>query len=73
VVDATNGTGDEDPALTAFGAFVVGMDVSPNAIEVAMRRAELDAVSDRTPPRGLRHGAADSAALPQAGRQYRHR
>ena len=46
LLDFGCGTGQTSTQLAALGAFVVGMDISPELIHVAMRRAELDGVSD---------------------------
>src|SRR5260370_13103567 len=47
VLDFGCGDGQIAVQMAALGAQVVGMDISPELIEVACRRAELDGVADR--------------------------
>ena len=47
LLDFGCGTGQTSTQLAALGAFVVGMDISPELIQIARRRAELDGVTDR--------------------------
>src|SRR5579862_381185 len=47
ILDVGCGEGEDAVLLAKLGATVTGFDVSPGAIEVAKRRAELDGVSDR--------------------------
>src|ERR1035438_4620930 len=46
LLDFGCGTGQTSTQLAALGAFVVGIDISPELIELARRRAELDGVTD---------------------------
>ena len=46
LLDFGCGSGQTSTQLAALGAFVVGMDISPELIDLAMRRAELDGVTD---------------------------
>jgi SAM-dependent methyltransferase len=47
ILDVGCGEGEDAVLLAKLGANVVGFDVSPGAIEVAKRRAELNGVGDR--------------------------
>lgn len=47
LLDFGCGTGQTSTQLAMLGAFVVGMDISPELIHVARQRAELDGVTDR--------------------------
>jgi 2-polyprenyl-3-methyl-5-hydroxy-6-metoxy-1,4-benzoquinol methylase len=47
ILDVGCGEGEDAVLLAKLGATVTGFDVSPGAIEVAKRRAELDGVADR--------------------------
>ena len=47
LLDFGCGTGQTSTQLAALGAFVVGIDISPELIELARRRAELDGVADQ--------------------------
>ncbi len=47
LLDFGCGTGQTSTQLATLGAFVVGIDISPELIELARRRAELDGVTDR--------------------------
>src|ERR1039458_3527493 len=47
LLDFGCGTGETSTQLALFGASVVGMDISPELIAVAQRRAERDGVRDR--------------------------
>ena len=46
LLDFGCGTGQTSTQLAALGAFVTGMDISPELISLARRRAELDGVTD---------------------------
>jgi len=46
LLDFGCGTGQTSTQLAALGAFVVGMDISAELIDIAVRRAELDGVSE---------------------------
>ena len=46
LLDFGCGTGQTSTQLAVLGAFVVGMDISPELIELARQRAELDGVTD---------------------------
>src|SRR5664280_1420046 len=46
LLDFGCGTGQTSTQLAALGAFVVGMDISPESISPARRRAELDGLTD---------------------------
>jgi 2-polyprenyl-3-methyl-5-hydroxy-6-metoxy-1,4-benzoquinol methylase len=48
VLDAGCGDGINSVIFAALGAETTGIDISPGAIEVANKRAELDGVADRT-------------------------
>src|SRR5438874_717444 len=47
LLDFGCGSGQTSTQLAALGAFVTGMDISPELIQIAKRRAELDSVTDR--------------------------
>jgi 2-polyprenyl-3-methyl-5-hydroxy-6-metoxy-1,4-benzoquinol methylase len=47
ILDVGCGEGEDAVLLAKLGATVTGFDVSPGAIQVAQRRAEIDGVSDR--------------------------
>ncbi len=47
ILDVGCGEGEDAVLLAKLGAIVTGFDVSPGAIQVAQRRAELDGVADR--------------------------
>ncbi|HZX94182.1 MAG TPA: class I SAM-dependent methyltransferase [Myxococcales bacterium] len=47
ILDVGCGEGEDAILLAKLGAIVTGFDVSPGAISVAKRRAEIDGVSDR--------------------------
>jgi 2-polyprenyl-3-methyl-5-hydroxy-6-metoxy-1,4-benzoquinol methylase len=47
ILDVGCGEGEDSVLLAKLGAIVTGFDVSPGAIRVAQRRAELDGVADR--------------------------
>ena len=48
ILDIGCGDGENAITLAVLGASVVGIDVSPGAIEVCRRRAEVNGVADRT-------------------------
>lgn len=47
ILDVGCGEGEDAVLLAKLGAIVTGFDVSPGAIQVAQRRAEIDGVADR--------------------------
>jgi 2-polyprenyl-3-methyl-5-hydroxy-6-metoxy-1,4-benzoquinol methylase len=47
ILDFGCGEGEVSTQLAKLGAYVTGVDISPNLIEVARKRAELDGVQDR--------------------------
>jgi 2-polyprenyl-3-methyl-5-hydroxy-6-metoxy-1,4-benzoquinol methylase len=47
ILDVGCGEGEDAVLLAKLGAIVTGFDVSPGAVEVAKKRAELDGVADR--------------------------
>jgi demethylmenaquinone methyltransferase/2-methoxy-6-polyprenyl-1,4-benzoquinol methylase len=69
--DLATGTGDLAFALAARGARVVGLDITPRMIELAVRRAGPLAPPNRGPKRpALQFLVGDMVALPFASRSF---
>jgi 2-polyprenyl-3-methyl-5-hydroxy-6-metoxy-1,4-benzoquinol methylase len=64
LLDVGCGDGQNSVLLARMGARVTGIDVSPGAIEVARRRAEVNGVSDRV---RFLCSPVEKAALPDGG------
>ena len=69
--DLATGTGDLAFALAARGARVVGLDITPRMIELAVRRARLLAPPNRGPERAVpQFMVGDMVALPFASGSF---
>src|SRR6266851_2708437 len=70
-LDLATGTGDLAFALAARGARVVGVDITPRMIELAVRRAGLSAPPNRGPERAApQFMVGDMVALPFASSSF---